>query len=172
MVFTTTADAVSREAAWLATANDGLPNLLAEAGGRWDVINTYWMRTPAQRKRLIIINKSHMSIKRMAHVRKMITYHFELELLWPLATQTGAAESDQQEFDLAIDDLMKRISGFGYTVNGLADKTHGGRFLSVGETQYGGDSIEIATPPSYGALPVGVGFRATVSYPAEDEFNN
>ena len=173
MPFTTTADAVQREAAWLATANDGLPNLLAEAGGRWDQVNTYWMRTPAQRKRLIIVNKTHMAVRRFAHVRKLITYSFELECWWPLANQTGAAETDQTEFDSALNDLVMRISGFGYTASTIADKTHGGRFLSVGETEFAGDSIEVSTPPSVSTLPFGVGFTATVSYAADDfEFNN
>lgn len=173
MPFTTTADAVQREADWLSTANDGLPNLLVAAGGRWDFVNAYWRRTPPQRSRVVWVNKGHMTIRRHAHVRKIIAYHFELELWWPMANQTGSAETDQAEFDLAINDVVMRVSGFGYTPSTVADKTHGGRFLSVAETEFSGDSIEVATPPSIATLPVGVGFQATVTYAADDyEFNN
>jgi hypothetical protein len=172
VVFTTTADAVQREAAWLSTANDGLPNLLSDAGGRWDLVNAYWNRTPVQRQRVIWVNKSHISVKRFAHVRKIVTYHFELELWWPLSTQTGSSESDQAQFDLAINDLVMRISGFGYTPSTTADKTHGGRFLSAAETMFSGDSIDISTPPASSSLPATVGYLATVTYAAEDEFNN
>lgn len=172
MVFVTTADAVQREAAWLNTANDGLPNLLADAGGRWDLVNAYWSRTPNQRGRIVWVNKGHMSIRRFAHVRKLITYHFELECWWPLSSQGGYSEGDQAEFDLALNDLIMRISGFGYTSSTVADKTHGGRFLAAGETQNGGDSIEVSTPPASNTLPVGIGYVATLTYAAEDEFNN
>lgn len=173
MPFVTTADAVKREAAWLNTANDGLPNLLADAGGRWDLVNPYWMRTPPQRQRVVWVNKGHMSVRRFANVRKLITYHFELELWWPLSTQTGESETDQAEFDLAVNDLVMRISGFGYTGATVADKTHGGRFLSAVETEFAGDSIEISTPPASNTLPLGIGYIATVTYAADDfEFNN
>lgn len=172
-VFTTTADAVVREAAWLSTAGDGLPNLLASAGGRWDVINTYYRRTPATRKRMIWVNRTHISVQRFAHVRKLITYHFQLELWWPMVTQTGMAETDQAEFDEAINDVIMRVSGFGYTGVTAADKTHGGRFLSVGETQSHGDTIDVSTPPSLHTLTNGMWFQAAVTYSADDyEFNN
>lgn len=172
-VFTTTANAVDREVAWLSTSGDGLPNLLAEAGGRFDLVNPYWNRTPPQRKRIIWVNRARFRIEREAHVRKMITYHFELEVWWPLAVQTGSAEEEQRTFDLALNDLAMRISGFGYDGTRNADKTHGGRFLSVGETLYGGSVIDFDTPPSLQTLPVGVGFKSIVTYPADDfEFNN
>lgn len=174
MPFTTTANAVDRETAWLSTAGDGLPALLVDAGGRWDLVNAYWMRAPQpQRKRVVWVNRAGLGVRRTANVRKLVTYHFELELWWPLSTQTGNAESDQREFDLAIDDLVMRVSGFGYSETQRADKTHGGRFLSAGETLFDGDSIDVQTPPSNKSLPAGVGFTATVSYFADDfEFNN
>jgi hypothetical protein len=173
MPFVTTADAVPRETAWLLTTGDGLPNLLADAGGRWDLINGYWRRTPPQRKRVIWVNRLRTEVRRRAHVRKLVTYHFELELWWPLANQSGVAETDQAEFDKAINDLVMRISGFGYTATSAADKTHGGRFLSVGETEFHGDSIDVDTPPSIQTLDTSVGFKGTVRYFADDfEFNN
>ena len=44
-----TADAVDREAAWLATSGDGLPALLVTAGGPFGVVQAYWPRTPGKR---------------------------------------------------------------------------------------------------------------------------
>lgn len=172
-VFTTTANAVAREAAWLSTAGDGLPNLLTEAGGRWDLVNPYWNRTPAQRQRIVWVNRAKINVRRYAHTRKWVSYRFTLELWWPMSTQTGSLEEEAQAFDTAINDVIMRVSGFGYNGVRNADKTHGGRFLSVGETEFDGDTIETDIVPGIESMPVGVGFKATITYPADDfEFNN
>ncbi|MEV5944446.1 hypothetical protein [Streptomyces sp. NPDC051994] len=122
-----TADAVDREVAWLTTFGDGLPSLLASAGGPWANIQAYQPRTPGKRSSNVFVLRRQIHEKRFAHVRRMPTYEFALKLIWPLSSGQGSAEDDQRAFDAAVDLLLTRIGGF------TGDKSHGGRFLSVAE---------------------------------------
>lgn len=136
-VFVTTTDAVDRETAWLNTTGDGLPPLLVDAGGRWDLIQAYRPRTPARRKNQIWVLRTRTRMSRFAMVRKQPTYGFRLRCWWTVSSGQGTAEDDQRAFDAAINDVLTRLNGFGPagppTQPGVADKTHGGRFKAVGE---------------------------------------
>ncbi len=159
----TIADAVAREAAWLSTIGDGLPDL-ASPTGPWDVIQAYQPRTPAKRKASIYVTRPSLNIKRFANVRSMPTYMFHLKLVWPLSSGTGSEEADSQAFDDAVTLLVSRISGF------VGDHTHGGRFLSVAETP---EYITVDFDDPMTTLPAEAAFRATVAYSADDfEFIN
>lgn len=127
-----TADAVAREAAWLAAYNvsDGLPALLKSAGGPFDVVQGYRRRTPNTREASLYLRRAHIRDARWASPRKIPSYTFMADLSWPLGTtSTGAniAETEQQAFDNAIELVIRRIRGL------LFDHTHGGAFLSVAE---------------------------------------
>jgi hypothetical protein len=123
-----TADAVTRETAWLCTSGDGLPALLTANDGPWQNIQAYMARTPATQQTSIYVLRTSWSDDRSANQRIRPTYEFTLKCVWPIRqTTTGIAEGEQQNLDNAIDLLVQRIRG------PLGDKTHGGRFLSVGE---------------------------------------
>lgn len=122
-----TADAVTRETAWLSTSGDGLPALLATAGGPFDLVQAYWPRTPSTEKRGLYVMRQRLREPRTANVRLMPQYPFRLRAWWPLLDVTGSAENEQQALDNAVELVLQRVSGPQF------DKTHGGRFLSVAE---------------------------------------
>lgn len=157
-----TADAVSREAAWLATSGDGLPALLTADGGPWDIVQPYYRRTPPSEKTSIYVLRSALSDNRAANIRIRTTYEFSLKLVWPVRmTGTSMAEQEQQDLDDAVDLLIQRIRG---TVN---DKSHGGRFLSVGEDpRQPGVHVTFEDPEI--TIPQLKSLRGTVSYYADD----
>lgn len=159
MVATLTADAVARETAWLVASGDGLPALLATAGGPWDTVQAYYPRTPYEQRRSIYVLRHRVEQKRFAAQRVMHTYPFRLILWWPILALDGSAEEEQQAFDNAIDLLLQRILG------PLGDKTHGGRFLSVAEDPKISD-VDFTDPEQ--TIPAMGGFRAEVTYSADD----
>jgi hypothetical protein len=159
-----TADAVSREAAWLNTAlPDGLPLLPTAAGGPWDVIQAYMPRTPIAQKTQIYVLRRKLVTVRFAQQRRMATHHMHLSCVWPIgasSTASGIAESEQQALDAALALLVQRIEG------PVGDKTHGGRFMSVAEAPNGtGIDVDVADPAQ--AIPSGY-LTASVTYLADD----
>lgn len=157
-----TADAVSREAGYLASYGDGLPALLTANGGPWDVIQGYWTRTPATQKTTIYVLRSTLSDDRVANIRIRPTYEFTLKLVWPVRqTATQMLETEQQALDNAVDLLIQRIRG------PVGDKTHGGRFLSVGEVpREPGVHVAFADPEQ--TMGAAKELRASVTYYADD----
>jgi hypothetical protein len=154
-----TADAVTREAAWLTTSGDGLPALLTSAGGPWGNVQAYQPRTPGRRGSNIFVLRRQIHEKRFANVRRMPTYEFVLKLVWPLSSGQGRAEDDQQAFDAAVDKVLTRIGGF------TGDKSHGGRFLSVAEDpQY--VNVRFVDPET--TMAPEAEFRAEITYFADD----
>lgn len=161
MVATNTDTAVTREADWLTASGDGLPALLADAGGPWDLVQAYYPRTPYEQKRSIYVLRHRIEQKRFAAQRVMNTYPFRLILWWPIQALDGSAEEEQQAFDTAVDLLLQRILGYGPP--GF-DKTHGGRFLSVGENPRLVD-VDFTDPEQ--TIPTLGGLRAEVTYSAD-----
>ena len=159
-----TADAVARETAWLATFGDGLPALLSGQGGPWDVIQAYMPRTPIAQQTQIYVLRRKLSTGRFAQQRRMASYSFHLSCVWPIGATTtgpGLAEAEQQAFDVAIGLLVQRIE------DTVTDHTHGGRFLSVAETPEGTTvDVEYADPAT--AIPTGY-LTAAVTYTADDQ---
>lgn len=161
MPFVTTADAVDRETDFLTTTGDGLPALLVADGGKWDVIQAYVPRTPAQRQNQIWVTRPDFVMARTANQRTMPTYAFELRLLWTLSSvATQGPESDQRAFDVAINDVVMRVLG---QPPPSMDKTHS-KFLSAAENPR---HVQVryvpVEPPISGAF-----FAATVTYSADD----
>ena len=154
-------DAVAREVAWL-TAVDTLPSLLTANGGPWDNVQGYWARTPATQQTTIYVLRSSLSDERAMNIRIRPTYDFSLKLVWPIRqTTTGIAEGEQQALDSAVDLLLQRIRG------PLSDKTHGGRFLSVGEVpRMPGVHVLFEDPEV--TIDAVKSLRCTVSYSADD----
>lgn len=177
--FMTSADAVDREATWLAlpgTATDGLPSLLVVDGGPWDVVQAYQPRTPAMRKAQVFVLRTDTRVERFGHIRSIFGYEFMLRVLWPLSNQAGNAEADQRAFDVAMHMLCLRIRGVGPNQPGGADKTHGGAFLQAAE---GSDitrtlpGIHVHYEDPEQTMANGIDFRATVTYSADDrDFND
>lgn len=154
-----TANACDREVAWLTTSGDGLPGLLAEVGGPWDLIQAYWPRTPATRQKSIYVMRRGFRDERTANVRRMPTHAFVLKIVWPLSSGSGSAETEQRALDTAVDLLLQRIDG------PIFDKTHGQRFLSVAENPRYVDVTFV--DPEQTIAPVAA-LRAEVSYSADD----
>ncbi len=70
------ADAVARETAWLRTAGDGLPSLLDEHGGPFQVLQGYWPRTAQTTARSLFVLRKTLTAKRFAAVRSMNQHRF------------------------------------------------------------------------------------------------
>ncbi|MDI5965721.1 hypothetical protein [Streptantibioticus silvisoli] len=124
-----TADAVAREAAWLAAYDptDGLPALLRTSGGPFDVVQAYLPRTPPARRACLFVLRSGIHVERFGFNRKINHHTFSLRITWPQSSGTGQAESVQSDLDEAVDLILQRVNGL------FGDKTHGARFLSVAE---------------------------------------
>jgi hypothetical protein len=155
----TTADAVDREADWLTTSGDGLPALLTTAGGPFEIVQAYWRRTPAGRATQLYVIRKALHEERFANVRRMARYQFELRIIWPQSSATGAAEGVQRSLDAAIDLVLQRVGGLP------GDKSHGGRFLSVAEHPPE-VTVDFADPVR--SLDARADLEATVSYWADD----
>ncbi|MFE5868813.1 hypothetical protein ACFQ6V_09185 [Streptomyces roseifaciens] len=155
------ADAVTREAAWLAGYNaaDGLPVLAAALGGPFDVVQAYLPRTPAQRRTQLYVLRRQVREERTAHVRRMARHLFELRIIWPASSPTGSSEEVQQALDSAVELVLQRIGGL------MFDKTHGGRFLSVAENP-AEVTVDFADPEP--GLRDRADLRCTVTYWADD----
>lgn len=153
-----TADAVDRETAWLATVGDTLPALLASAGGPFDVVQAYQPRTPNRRQKNLFVLRQQLHDKRFAHPRRMSDYQFLLRIWWPLSSGAGSAEADQRSLDAAVDLVLTRIAGF------VGDKSHGGRFRSVAEDPA---EVTVRFDDPERTMPEAV-FTAEITYYADD----
>lgn len=160
----TSADAVRREAGWLAAYSpaDGLPALLDTLGGPFGVLQPYWTRTPAARRNQLYVVRRTIRVSRFALNRKMNTYGFALKIVWPLSSRSGDVESVQQALDDAIELVIQRVNG--PVVTFPLDKTHGAQFLSVAEDPPVID-VDIGDPEQ--AVAEGE-LKATVTYSADD----
>jgi hypothetical protein len=143
----------------LATVGDGLPALLAPLGP-WGVLQGYQPRTPAERSvGQLYVLRQRIREKRFANQRRMAKYEFLLRLVWPLNSGIGNAEEDQAAFDAAVDLVLLRVGGF------RGDKSHGGRFLSVGEDP---DEVDVRFDPPAATLTADATLRAEITYWADD----
>lgn len=154
-----TADAVDREVAWLTTSGDGLPALLASAGGPFGNIQGYWARTPGRRGTNLFVMRRGLTERRFANVRRMATHELVLKIVWPLSSGVGAAEDDQRALDVAVDQVLQRIGGF------TGDKSHGGRFRSVAEDPA---HVTVRFVDPAGTVPPEAEFWAEIAYTADD----
>jgi hypothetical protein len=159
-------DSLDREAAWLNTTGDGLPELPAP-NGPFQIIQARWPRVQSTRKTGIYVLRqpgNSAKLNRFGAQRSMLTTHLQLRILWPLTSGVGSAEADQLLLERAIDAVLARVQG------PLGDKTHGGRFLSVAENP---DYIDLTVDDPEQAIAQGGIFRAQITYSADDaDFNN
>jgi hypothetical protein len=164
-----TSDAVTREAAWLAQSYDSLPALLKSAGGQWDVVQAYWPGDGLARGKCgIYVTRARVDDDHPSPWRYRPRHIFRLKLTWPIAAGTSPAEvepslaeTEQQNFDNAIGDLLVRLRG------PQGDKTHGGRFLSVAEVPTEGSISVVFDDPEI-TIRAANQLRATVTYYADD----
>lgn len=155
----TTADAVDRETQWLTTFGDGLPALQRSQGGPFDIVQAYWRRTPAGRTTQLYVIRKHLLEERFANVRRMPRYHFELRIVWPQSSATGAAEDPQRGLDAAVDLVLQRVGGF------VGDKSHGGQFRSVAEHP---PEVNVDFADPVRSMDARADLEATVLYWADD----
>lgn len=165
MVAMNTNTAVDREAAWL-SAVDSLPSLLVANGGPWKVVQAYWPGARfAKMQTGIYVLPGKIVTPRFGGQRIMPGYAHRLKLCWPI-TGKGAmsplAETEQRNFANAIELLLERVNGLP------GDKTHGGRFLSAGETVHPpGGYPEVTHADPEVTIPQGW-LRAEVLYGLDD----
>jgi hypothetical protein len=162
----TTADAVTREAAWLNSYNDGLPALHTSQNGPFDVVQAYWPRTRNARKGGIYVMRGEVNDRRFAAHRKIARHAFRLMIEWPIGGTTVAThiwEDEQQALDSAVDLLLQRIRGLDL------DHTHGGRFLSVAEAPEPGSITVRFDPPERMPTNGRAVLTASATYLADDE---
>jgi len=154
------ADAPTREAAWLATA-DSLGVLTVTAGGPFHIVQAYWPRTPARTKRGLYVQRApgrSAELDRFAAQMQILRTQLLVKAWWPIGNGAGSLEAEQAAFDVALGTVLARIAG------PLGDKTHGGRFLSVAEDP-AQITVNLDDPehaPTVGAL------RASIAYWADD----
>jgi hypothetical protein len=156
------ADAVTREAAWLAQSGDGLPALLKSAGGPFDIIRAYWPGNRlATQQTGIYVTRGHISANHSMALRYRPQCVFRIKVVWPVRCSSRIAEIEQQNLDDALDALITRISG------PPGDKTHGGRFLSVAELpQEGSVMVDFEDPEA--TIQATKDLRCTIGYYADD----
>ena len=161
-----TADAVDREAAWLAQVDD-LPPLLVADGGMWQVVQAYLpVNRLATQQTGIYVTRRSLADQHPLSQRYRPQYEFVLKLKWPVKVTTSPlAETEQRNMDVAVGYLLQRIRG------PLGDKTHGGRFLSVAEVpEHAPVAVEWDDPET--TVQAAKELTATVTYYAdENEFN-
>lgn len=158
-----TADSVTREAAWLQTSGDGLPALLASAGGPFEVVQAYWPGAKFRaRASGVYVDHGDWSDPKVATLRLRPQYAFTVKVVWPIkATTSPLAEQEQQNLDIALELLRQRIDGFP------TDKTHGGRFLSAGQVPRG-SALRFRKEDAETILARDSTLRATATYYADD----
>lgn len=155
-----TADAVTREAAWLNASGDSLPALLVTAGGPFDIVQAYRPRTPRQRAKSLYVIRRAFREERFSNVRRMAHYELELQINWPIASLSGSGEDEQASLDAAVELVLLRVGGLPF------DKTHGGRFRSVAENP---KFVDVAFGDPLDAFEKRAGvFEAAISYWADD----
>jgi hypothetical protein len=134
------------------------------AGGPWDVVQGYWPGAKIASQRTgIYVQRASITDPRVSSQRIRPSYQFTLKLVWPV--RTGAAplaETEQQNMDDAVELLLERIRG------PLGDKTHGGRFLSVGETPGRPAVVTVRFEDPEITIPAQKALRATCVYNADD----
>jgi hypothetical protein len=158
------ADAVARETAWLSaySPTDGLPALPTTLGGPFDVVQAYWPRTPLTRTNQLYVRRTRIRVERFGFNRKQDHHEFQLRIIWPLSSSTGAWEPVQQALDDAVDLVLQRVTG---PINALPlDKTHGARFLEVAEDPCL-INVEFSDPEQAAATAA---LEATITYEAAD----
>lgn len=168
-----TADAVSRETAWLnTTSGDSLPFLPASAGGPWQVIDAYTQAaaTRTQKTAIYVMRVPGWENLRVANQRTRPRYRMRLEFRWPVrVTSPGASASiaaaEQQAFDDAVELVRQRVAG------PLGDKSHGGRFLSAAVAPSKGQPDITVTMDTAGAdatIKASKELRASMTYLVDD----
>lgn len=162
-----TADVVTRETAWLATFGDSLPALLVAHGGPWGVVQAYWPGNRlATQKPAIYVTRGNFTYDHVAAQRYRPQHVIHLKLIWPVRQAvTPIAEGEQQAFDNAIELLVERIAG------PVGDKTHAGRFLSVGEVP-GQVSVQVDFDDPEATVKAAKELRATAIYHIDDFESN
>lgn len=161
-------DAVAREAAWLTTAGDSLPSLLAVSGGPWQVIAPYEQAAQTRTNATAIyVTRGRAQQCRVANQRIRPRYPMRLELHWPVRVispgGSSIAATEAQNLDAAIEQLRQRLTG------PLGDKSHGGRFLSAAIGPSGQPDIDVEFPPDASAvIKAAKELTATVTYFVDD----
>jgi hypothetical protein len=162
-----TADAVTREAAWLNTASgDSLPFLPASAGGPWNIVDAYVQGAQTRHEApAIYVTRGKVEQIRVGNQRVRDRYQMRLELRWPVRVispgSSSIAAQEQQNLDSAVEMLRARITG------PLGDKSHGGRFLSAAEVK-GMPGIDVTFEPASQTIRQAKEIRAVVSYWIDD----
>lgn len=160
----TTANAVDREATWLARSGDGLPALLRAAGGPFDVVSAYLPRTPNQNHTSLYVRRTRISDDRWSNQLKRPRYSFAVRAEWRIGTSAigeGIAEMEQRAFDAAIELVVERIRGT------VGDHSHGGLFLAVAEAPAPASIDVTFTDPE--TTMTARTLRADITYFADDQ---
>lgn len=157
--------AVTREVAWL-TAVDTLPSLLVANGGPWKVVQAYWPGARfAKMQTGLYVMYGRIQMPRFGGQRIMPGYVHLIKAVWPVTGKGGMsplAEGEQQKFSDALELLLERVNGMPF------DKSHGGRFLSAGETvQPAGGFPEVVHQDPEVTIPQGW-LRAQIQYAMDD----
>lgn len=158
-------DACAREAAWLATTtNDGLPVLPVSGGGPWDVVQAHWPgQKAASQKRGIYVCFAANADARPNDLRVRQQHTFNLKIFWAVKIGTaGGPEAEQAACEAAVQDLIGRIRG------PFNDKTHGGRFQSVGEVPKNTGWPSVRWQDAEVTIASERAIRAVITYRADD----
>lgn len=154
------ADAVTKEAAWLNVTNDSLPVLTA-AG--WDRVDAYPVSYGRAMKRLEVWRERYEET-RESNGRRLVTHHLVVEVHWPNTRSADVSQNQWTAVDTAVNVVLTRIRGLA------GDKTHGGRFLAVGEEAQGSTAITVEWDDPYITEgPAQSNIRGRIRYTADEE---
>lgn len=128
-------DAVQREVDWLTEEVVGLPVLLKDQGGAFDLVLPYGRKAgslPVGGRYMFVYREATVE-RRFAIQQKIQIHRLRLRVSWPVRAPGAQPEVDLAELDAAVEDILAKVRGpFG-------DHTHGGRFLDAAEGDEGSD---------------------------------
>lgn len=170
------ADAVAREAAWFAAdlSAKGIPHLLKAGAndGPFGIVGSYPRRLTQKTHQLYVWREAITQTRRGSGMHEL--RHFLVAtVLWAQTASAERAFEDQARLDDALSRIFARVQGAG-------DRSHGGRFTSVGAAKDASPGIGariadplVATERKPGDVEGGLGraYRVDVRFVATETLN-
>lgn len=152
------ADALAVEEAWFTSPLVGVPVLVAEDGGPFDIVAAQVRRLSQARRQLFLGHGPTTSARGSKTGDRFVTHEVVALVFWSAPGAGGRAHEDQASLDEATERVLARVRG------PVGDYTHGGRWWSVGEAR-----VEPPNPATLLAFrdaagAVGAGYELAVKY--------
>ena len=152
------AEALTAEEDWFTSPLVGVPPLIKEDGGPFDVCAAQ-VRRLSQAPRQLFLGHTRSTDGRQSKTPDHRIDHEIVALVFWSAIGAGArAHRDQAELDAAVERVLARIRGL------QGDSTHGGRWWGVGEARVEPPNPATLLAFSDAAGAVGAAYQVSVRY--------